>query len=226
LHRKDLVKYVRAMPNGAELNAGEVAAIAAGVALIPAAASAFWAGRQSGSAQRSATAAEGQVAQARKQVVVAKAQAGLARAAAETAEEHLLATQHSVKIAEDALGSSRDVALGQLLLTFDELLLQYVDVHTRLHPSSPDSAWTLRDPPSPHEQIRIETYMGLFERLFILIDRETVPVDIAHRFYEYRVGNLVHNEWVLERKLREKARGWSEFLALCDRFGIDVSGSH
>jgi len=149
------------VPITSDLGAGEAAAIAALVALVPAAASAIYALKQSRAAKRSAEAAERQVVHA--------------RTAAKAAEA-------SVSVATAQLGSSRDVALGQLLLTFDELLLQFTDIHQALHPRAHDM-WTLANPPSAEEQVRLELYMGLFERMWLLADRHIVPIEIAQRLW-------------------------------------------
>jgi hypothetical protein len=177
----------------AALSVEETAGIAAAVALAPAIASAIYARKQSGYAKASA------------------------RAATESAN----AADRSAITAAEQLGSSRDVALGQLLLTFDELLLQSYCVHKALHPRS-TTGWTVRNPPSADEQIRLELYMGLFERLWLLAERHIVPIEIVKSLYSYRVRNLVNNEWVRKEKLEAQAGGWDKFLRLCQALEIPV----
>jgi hypothetical protein len=129
--------------------------------------------------------------------------------------------EEGVQAAIAQLGSSQNVALGQLLLTFDELLLQFFDIHKALHPRG-TPRWTLKTPPSAEEQIRLELYMGLFERMWVLTERGIVPDDIVGRLYRYRVWNLVQNVWVREKKLKEQAAGWTDLLALCDTLEIRI----
>jgi hypothetical protein len=167
--------------------------IAALVALVPAAVSAIYAWRQSGHAKGSADAARD------------SAQSAIA----------------SVEVARDQLQSSQQVAFGQLLLSFDALLLQFLDVHAVLHPRS-EIKWSRDNPPSAAEQIRLELYMGLFERMWLLVERQIVPADVADRLYRYRILNIVANEWVRVMKLRAHPEGWRDFLEFCKMLQIAV----
>jgi hypothetical protein len=59
-----------------------------------------------------------------------------------------------------------------------------------------------------------EAYMGLFERIKIMIDLRLLHPDVVNRLYGYRVGNIWANNRILCEKLVKRSGGWRDFLEL------------
>jgi hypothetical protein len=57
-------------------------------------------------------------------------------------------------------------------------------------------------------------YMGLFERVKIMIDLKLLPVSVVNRLYGYRIGNIWANDRLMCEKLVKLAGQWQDFLML------------
>lgn len=137
----------------------------------------------------------------------------------------LIGTAYGLHQAGKQIAQAGDVALGDLLMSIDQILLQYHnDVHVRLRPGGEWDSFENpgAGPRNAPEWAAVETYMGLFERIYILMERGMIPKDLVRRFYSYRVGNIVANETICRKKLVSAAGGWQDFIALCAALDVDI----
>lgn len=111
------------------------------------------------------------------------------------------------------LRESKLIARGDFLLRLDDMLQQHNEVHTCLRPGG---IWaeSKHGPQSPEEWIAVERYMGLFERIKILIDNGSIDLPIVDRLYGYRVFNITANSVIRKAKLEDEAASWSDFIDL------------
>jgi hypothetical protein len=115
---------------------------------------------------------------------------------------------------------TRQVTLGQFLLQLDQMFMDHVAVHRALRPGG-KWADNTAGPQTPEEMADVEAYMGLLERLAVLIEKGMIDRDVAQRLYGYRVGNIVMNAVIREKKLDWEAKGWKDFIKLCRTFGYE-----
>jgi hypothetical protein len=111
------------------------------------------------------------------------------------------------------LRESQKVARGDFLLRLDGVLNEHNEIHTRLRPGG---VWTKpgSGPESVEDWVAVERYMGLFERIYVLVESGIVDVETIARLYGYRVFNIVANERIRHAKLEREAAAWSDFIAL------------
>jgi len=115
---------------------------------------------------------------------------------------------------------SRKVNRGEFLLHLDELMRHHDPIHRRLRPGgdwSEDSG-----PISAAEWADVDSYMGLFERIKVLIDSKILDIKIFRRLYGYRIHNIVANDIIRQAKLIDEAEDWSDFIALCKAIKIKI----
>ncbi len=93
---------------------------------------------------------------------------------------------------------ARKVARAQFLLQLDQMLLQHQDVHARLS----GLGWPngKSEPETPEEWIAVDIYMGLFERIQVLIEDSIVDFDTFDRLYGYRVFLIVNNPVIRQKR--------------------------
>jgi hypothetical protein len=111
---------------------------------------------------------------------------------------------------------SRKVARGEFLLHLDEILQQHDDTHIRLRPGG-NWANSKSGPKSNKEWVAVERYMGLFERVNILVEDKIIDIDTIYRLYGYRVINISENEKIRQFKLEKESRSWEDFIRLRDK---------
>jgi hypothetical protein len=70
------------------------------------------------------------------------------------------------------------------------------------------------DRPTDEEMPAAIAYMGLFERIKIMIDHEVLPADVVNQLYGYRVGNIWSNDRIMREKLVKLSGEWQDFLKL------------
>lgn len=112
------------------------------------------------------------------------------------------------------LRASKKIARGEFLLHLDELFHQHQDVHTRLRPGG---AWSSsgNGPSSVEDWVAVEKYMGLFERIKVLIDDGIVDLATIDRLYGYRVLNIITNDVIKKAKLEGETNNyWQDFIGL------------
>jgi hypothetical protein len=104
---------------------------------------------------------------------------------------------------------SQRSAQGTFLLDLQEVLRQHDDVHRKLD-SDAGEHWA----PSDDEWPAIEAYMGVFERVELLVENKILDIETVDRLYSYRVINIVRNDRIRTEKLVEKAEFWPDFFRL------------
>lgn len=108
---------------------------------------------------------------------------------------------------------SKMIARGEFLLHLDELFQQHIEIHTHLRPGG-DYAIGKRKPNSVEDWVAIEMYMGLFERIKVLVDSKIIDLDTIKRLYGYRVLNIVANDAIRRTKIEQEADNWHDFIEL------------
>jgi len=63
------------------------------------------------------------------------------------------------------------------------------------------------------------TYLGLFERIKLLIDSGTLKLDEVDRLYGYRVQNIVKNDYLFNL-VKEKPETWQDFIQFCKQLAL------
>lgn len=116
---------------------------------------------------------------------------------------------------------AQKVTLGQFLLDLDEKFSHHQDAHVALRPGG-KSANEDAGPVTAEEWAQVEAYMGLFERINILIDKNILDADTVDRLYGYRVNNIVANPVINQAKLVKKSEDWTNFLSLCEKLNIQL----
>jgi hypothetical protein len=111
---------------------------------------------------------------------------------------------------------SKKVARGEFFLHLDEMFQQHNETHTHLRPGG---AWGDRKtcPASVEEWVAVERYMGLFERINILVEDKIIDIDTVDRLYGYRVINVSENKIIRQVKLEQQAKDWQDFINLRNR---------
>lgn len=121
------------------------------------------------------------------------------------------------------LSLSRRITKGEFLLHLDELFRDHKEVHRNLRPAG---KWGENKgaPATNEEWESVDAYMGLFERIKILINGDIIDVGIFNQLYGYRVQNIVQNDIIRQSKLESNEAGrWKNFVALCkDDIAIDL----
>lgn len=94
------------------------------------------------------------------------------------------------------------------------------DAHRRLRPGG---AWSgAEGPATPEEWAKVEAYMGLFEHCEIMLEQGLIDERTFQEIYSYRLRNIVRNDTIRCEKLVKRAAGWTRFLALLRRLGVEV----
>lgn len=111
---------------------------------------------------------------------------------------------------------SKKVAKGEFLLHLDEMLQEHNNIHIRLRP---DGDWTIdkSGPKDKEEWVAVEIYMGLFERVNILIEDNIIDIDTIDRLYGYRIMNILANDVIRQNKLERESSYWQDFIKLQDK---------
>jgi len=126
----------------------------------------------------------------------------------------LILTGSGLVYAGIQLRASKKIARGEFLLRLDEMFQQHNETHTRLRPGG---IWASagKGPATNEDWIAVEKYMGLFERIKVLMDDGIVDLATIDRLYGYRVFNLVANDIIRTVKLEGKVREyWQDFIEL------------
>lgn len=108
---------------------------------------------------------------------------------------------------------ARKITLADFLLKLDDQIRNYDEVHSKLRPGGEWSK-SSAGPQSPEDWIPVEKYMGLFERIQVMVESGIVPINTIKKFYGYRVTNIVSNEIIKQNKLENRAENWEDFINL------------
>ena len=114
------------------------------------------------------------------------------------------------------LRESRLASRGEFLLELDNAFVRHAEIHRRLRPGG-EWAGTGRGPETADEWIAVEDYMGLFERIEVLIEGGILDAPLVNRLYGYRVNNIVANATIRKTKLIDGRGGWTDLLRLIQR---------
>lgn len=117
-----------------------------------------------------------------------------------------------VKLGRDQRGYSSSLALGQFLLQLDEAFQRHQAAHLNLRPGGQWHGTANR--PTDEEMPVAISYMGLFERIKIMIDLNLLPADVVNRLYGYRVRNIWANDRIMREKLVKLSGQWQDFVQL------------
>jgi hypothetical protein len=106
--------------------------------------------------------------------------------------------------------NSQRVAEADFLLRLDELLFsQHDSVHKLLRPGGKwaDGAGA---PSSTEEWSMLESYIGMFERIKLMLDCGLLEIDAIERFFGYRVRNIVANHEIVKAKNLLAFEDWDQ----------------
>lgn len=117
-----------------------------------------------------------------------------------------------VKLGRDQRRDASRSALGQFLLQLDEAMQRHQVAHMNLRPGG--EWYNTTDRPADNEMAGAIAYMGLFERIKIMIDSRLLPGDVVNRLYGYRIGNIWVNDRLMCEKLVKLSDQWQDFLEL------------
>lgn len=111
----------------------------------------------------------------------------------------------------EQLHESRLSSRGTFLLELDAAFERHAKTHRRLR----GGEWATpgAGPESVQDWADVEAYVGLFERVEVLLDSGILDAPLVNDLYGYRVVNIVENDRI-RRKLIREAGGWSLFLSL------------
>lgn len=135
----------------------------------------------------------------------------------------ILATAIGVAIGVWQLVLSRRIASGEFLLRLDDMFRHHQDVHIALRPGG---KWYGMEELSlsAAESAAIDAYMGLFERIYVLVDKGIIDAETVKRLYGYRIKNIVANRTIRQIRLVDEKDDWKDFIALCNVLGITLEG--
>ena len=132
------------------------------------------------------------------------------------AKRQVKAAGEQLRSAREQLERQTQTTRGEFLLSLQERFAEHNDIHLRLRNQPSNHHWWSGEAPSGEEWAEVEAYMGLFERVWILVEGKSVDVDVIERLYGYRVENIVMNDEIRTAKLehRNTARFWIDFIEL------------
>ena len=124
-----------------------------------------------------------------------------------------LAAVAGILYAAIQLRASRKLAKGQFLLRLDERFDKHDDVNRKLRPSG---VWAKPDagPSSDSEWATVDGYMGLFERINVLVRDGIMDMETVNKLYGYRVRNIAANFRIRQAKLEIERHMWHDFIEL------------
>ena len=103
----------------------------------------------------------------------------------------LFITAKSLRYAANQIEQSKKIARAEFLLRLEDLFHDHLETHSRLRPGG---EWAKEDgPTSPSDWIKVEKYLGLFERINVLVNDGIIDLNYVDDFYGYRVINLARN---------------------------------
>ncbi len=117
------------------------------------------------------------------------------------------------------LRASRNIAFGEFLLHLDERLDQYRSVHVRLRNGG---EWDQNrgGPTTAEERADVIAYMGVFERINILVEKRMIDMHTVKRLYRHRLRTIVRNNAIKNITISLRA-GLKKKELLKGRIGSD-----
>jgi hypothetical protein len=111
------------------------------------------------------------------------------------------------------LRDAKHSARGEFILALDGRFDQHAVTHGRLRPGG-DWSDGNKGPTSAADWVSVESYMGLFERVDILVREGLISLSMVDDLYGYRLVNIVKNKVILNEKLKKRPDGWRLFIHL------------
>jgi hypothetical protein len=108
---------------------------------------------------------------------------------------------------------AKNISQGEFLLKLDDQFHCHDDPHSKLRPGGKWSSQG-KGPKTAKEWILVEKYMGLFERIYVLVESGIISKQIVNKLYGYRITNIVTNEIIYQEKLVKRKENWVDFIAL------------
>jgi hypothetical protein len=136
----------------------------------------------------------------------------------------LKAARQSAEGARNEAESGRRTTESQFLLALEDQFRVHWDVHVALRPGGKWAAASA-GPESSEDWARVESYMGLLERLNILHRNGVVPLPYIKQFYRYRLNNLWANHVIRREKMDRRPKGWRDLIELSHKLDIAESKS-
>jgi hypothetical protein len=112
------------------------------------------------------------------------------------------------------ISESKKVARGEFLLHLDEMFKQHYQTHIRFRPGGDWGDGKTGPTNNLEEWVAVEQYMGLFERINVLVEDNIIDIDTIDRLYGYRVINILGNEIIQKTKLERESQYWQDFIKL------------
>ncbi len=121
-----------------------------------------------------------------------------------------------IQAAQDQLKQQSLTAHGEFLLSLHEHFREHDPIHLKLRDRPPGYHWWKDHEPSGEEWAEVEAYMGLFERVWVLVKDGSLDIEVVERLYGYRIENIVINDRIRKTKLEDqsRARYWIDFIEL------------
>jgi hypothetical protein len=123
------------------------------------------------------------------------------------------------------LHTNTEVNRGNFWLKLEEMSRHYDDVHLKLRPggdwAGQGKQGEYKGPKGNDEWAVVEDYMGFFEHLKIMLDRELIDKPTFKKIFAYRLRNIVGNPIIVEVKLKERGGGWTYFIQLLRELEIE-----
>lgn len=122
---------------------------------------------------------------------------------------------------ERQLRQDRSAVFGNFLLNLDQMMQSHQKTHLRLRPGG-EGEESGKWPVTQEDWADVDAYMGLFERISVLIDKKVLDAETVNRLYGYRVENIVQNQEIREAKLDDEEDDWADFINLCEKLKIEI----
>jgi hypothetical protein len=128
------------------------------------------------------------------------------------AKGQLKAANKQLEATKEQLSIGRRIALSDTLFRLDDVFQQYQDVREKLAVGG-DWHRGAKGPNYPQDLPEVNRYIGLFERVQVLLEKDLIDIDTVDNWYGDRLINIVINPIIKDRLVKHK-RGWSDFIKL------------
>jgi len=104
-------------------------------------------------------------------------------------------------------------------LTIREMISKHDEVHLKLRPGG---GWSDNEKgPNTHEEwAKVEAYMGFFEHFYAMLQKNLIDLKTFQSIYQYRLSNILHNNVIVDAKLKNEKSAWTNFIELCKKIGL------
>jgi hypothetical protein len=130
-------------------------------------------------------------------------------------------------LARKQLNLNAKYSKAQVWLNLRKMFDDHREVHAKLRPCNQDAnaqsqkrrcCWLEKPwPCCEDEWVKVEAYMGLFEHCEGLLHERVIDESTFIDIYSYRIKNIVSNNEIWEKKLKDKACNWLRFRDLAER---------